>query len=217
MKKSKLLINLLLFMLCQNINAQSDIVSQLAEAVTDVTGSFMDNPYHHENTIKMHRNAKDLISSCEQLKRISKLGSMEYYQLQNMEKILKGLEHVTAGIIGNYPASVDGNDFEYLNNAFRAFHWTWSVIHDTEDIELYEYKKENFKMIIAKNKRPKLNGGDYNAVSYNCYAKSRYTKKDEVFMGKVLFGGNYQYVECCDDKTNYVPITKVTSKRGTKF
>jgi hypothetical protein len=91
------------------------------------------------------------------------------------------------------------------------------VLSSTPDIILYEYQKDGFKMVLAKNVRPKLNGGDYNAVSYQCYAKSRYSKKDEMFTGRVVFGGNYQFVNCGDDTVPYVKITKVTSKRGTNF
>ena len=91
------------------------------------------------------------------------------------------------------------------------------MLSSTPDIILYEYQKDGFKMVLAKNVRPKLNGGDYNAVSYQCYAKSRYSKKDEMFTGRVVFGGNYQFVNSGDDTVPYVKITKVTSKRGTNF
>lgn len=35
------------------IKAQSSDVQRLSDAVTQIVGSFMDNPYHHDNTIKI--------------------------------------------------------------------------------------------------------------------------------------------------------------------
>ena len=35
-----------------SLMAQSQIVSEMGEAVTNITGSFLDNPYHHSNTKK---------------------------------------------------------------------------------------------------------------------------------------------------------------------
>lgn len=36
------------------IKAQSSDVQRLSDAVTQIVGSFMDNPYHHDNTIKIY-------------------------------------------------------------------------------------------------------------------------------------------------------------------
>ena len=38
----------------QSISAQSQLVNEISNAVTELTGSFMDNPYHHSNTIKLY-------------------------------------------------------------------------------------------------------------------------------------------------------------------
>lgn len=215
--KKLIVLSLLALTSFLGINAQSQIVSQLSDAVTDLTGSFMDNPYHHSNTVKIYENTTKFNSLIKEMLEQAPFGSTDYYQLKNMQKILKGLEHITAGVNDRYPVSVDAEDFEALNSIFNAFGWTWSVLSSTPDIILYEYQKDGFKMVLAKNVRPKLNGGDYNAVSYQCYAKSRYSKKDEMFTGRVVFGGNYQFVNCGDDTVPYVKITKVTSKRGTNF
>lgn len=217
MIKRLILLSFIAFTSFLGINAQSQIVSQLSNAVTDLTGSFMDNPYHHSNTIKIYEHTTKFNSLIKEMLEQAPYGSTDYYQLKNMQKILKGLEHITAGVNDKYPDSVDAEDFEALNSIFNAFGWTWSVLSSTSDIILYEYQKEGFKMVLARNVRPKLNGGDYNAVSYRCYANSRYTNKDEMFTGRVLFGGNYQFVKCGDDTVPYVKITKVTSKRGMNF
>ena len=215
MKKHLFLIFVYVLIPFLGMNAQSQIVSQLSEAVIDLTGSFMDNPNHHDNTVKIFEHTRNFQSVIREMLVQAPYGSTDYYQLQNMQKLMNGLEHITAGIINRHPASVDANDFEALNAIFNGFGWTWSVLNSTPDIILYEYQKDNFRMVVARNIRPKLNGGDYNAVSYQCYEKSRYTKKDEMIMGRVVFGGNYQFVICGDDTVPYVKITKLTSKRGT--
>ena len=214
MKKVLLLITSATFILLQGMKAQSQIVMELSNGVTDLVGSFLDDPYHHDNTVNIYDLTKKAKTAVEELSRKAPYGSSDYYSLQNMQTILKVLEHITAGVLDRYPASVDANDFESLNPIFDSLGWNWKVIHSTSDIILYEYQKGLFKMVIAKNTLPKKNGGDYNAVSYNCYAWSRFTKKNEMFTGRVLFGGNCQFVECCDDKTKYTKITKVSSKRG---
>ena len=38
----------------QSLSAQSQLVNEMSNAVTELTGSFMDNPYHHSNTIKLY-------------------------------------------------------------------------------------------------------------------------------------------------------------------
>jgi hypothetical protein len=62
-----------------------------------------------------------------------------------MQKILKGLEHITAGVNDRYPASVDAEDFEALNSIFNAFGWTWSVLSSTPDIYYMNTKKTGLR------------------------------------------------------------------------
>lgn len=211
----------LLFVVCiaipfNRINAQSEIVSQLSKAVTEITGSFMDNPYHHDNSIKIFELSTQFQDAIKDMLRQAPIGSTDWYQLLNMQKIVNCLEHFTAGINNKYPSSIESKELNAFNTIFNGFGWTWKVLCSSEDIILYEYSKDRFKMVLAKNVRPKLDGGDYNAVSYQCYAKSRYTKKEEMFTGRVVFGDNYQFVCCCDDRIPYVKITKVVSKRGIR-
>ena len=91
------------------------------------------------------------------------------------------------------------------------------IKNDTEDIVFYEYSKDNFRMVLAKNIRPKKDGGDYNANSFSCYTWQPVYKEHYAFTSRVVFGGNYQFVEYGDDETKYKKISKVSSKRGTNF
>ncbi len=214
MKKKLLILLFIVGAQVLPVNGQSQIVSEFSEAVTDLTGSFMDNPYHHDNTVKVNEFATKFKSNTKELIDLAPYGSTDFSMLLNIQKILNSLEHITDGVLQRYPGGVSARDFEFFGTVFDAFGWTKSVISSTQDLILYEYRKDNFKMVLAKNLRPKLEGGDYNAVSYQCYSKDVFTKKDEIFTGRCVFGGDYQFVLCCDDKTKYTKITKVTSQRG---
>lgn len=213
--KQKLLILLLIALIpTASMNAQSQIVSEFSEAVVDLTGSFMDNPYHHDNTVKIYDLTTQFKKHAKELIDLAPYPSADFNMLLNIQKTLNCLEHLTAGVINRYPPGVHSKDFDFFKSVFDAFGWTCIVLHSTQDLILYEYHKDNFKMVIARNLRPRLDGGDYNAVSFQCYAKSRFTKKDEIFTGRCIFGDNYQFVLCGDDKVPYVKITKVTAQRG---
>lgn len=200
----------------QYAKAQSDIVTEFTDGVNNIVGSFMDNPYHHENTLKI----KDL---CDQNSKLTDemldqapYNSVDYDYLSNAKGMLKCLDQFTGSIAGYIRGGIDSGLFEYyFNPALNAFGWTWKVVKSTPDIILYEYSKENFKIMLAKNIRPKKDGGDYNEVSYSCYAWQKVYKENYVFCGRVIFGGDYQVVQFKDDSTtNYYTVTKLASYRG---
>jgi len=94
----------------------------------------------------------------------------------------------------------------------NAFGWTWEVIYVSKpDIVVYEYKKGGFKMALAKNIRFPQNTCD----TFWCYTWQPVYKEYYWFISRVVFGGDYQFIEYGDDMTNYKKITKVTSKRGS--
>lgn len=193
--------------------AQSSLVDEVGEAVTDFVGSFMDNPYHHANSLKLYKISGDLNKILDEMIDATPLGE-DFYRLLNMQKMIKSLEDITAGIAGRYPPGVKSSDFEIMNQIFDGFGWKRTVIFSTEDILFYEYRKDNFVMVLAKNIRPRKDEGDYNATSYNCYTWQPIYKEHYSFIGRVVFGDNYQFVECGDDETTFNKITKVTSRRG---
>lgn len=206
------------FFITLSSQAQSQLVADLADAVVDITGSFMDNPHHHANTVKIYDHIVKLKSVLDELhSQVPFEAKKDFYTILNMKKIQKSLEHITSGIVGHSPASVSATDFEELNPMFDAFGWKREIIYSTTDITLYKYSKDDFWMVFAKNTRPKKDGDDYNAVSYECYAWDSRSKKDVYFMGRIVFGGNYQFVNCNDDEIKSKEITKVTSKRGNTF
>jgi len=207
----------------QLLSAQSQLANEMSNAVTELTGSFMDNPYHHSNTIKLYgltqqfKKTADEVYS-EALYSNHPQASSDLPYLRNMKGILKCLDFVVANIAGYSRGGIDAAEWEGMfHYIMPGFGWTYKVIHSTEDIVFYEYRKDNFRMVLAKNIRPKKDGGDYNANSFSCYTWQPVFKKHYAFTSRVVFGGNYQFVEYGDDETKYKKISKVSSKRGTDF
>ena len=196
------------------LEAQSPIVEEMMEAVTEITGSFMDNPYHHDNSQKIYEFSGRFKGILEEMYRRTLLeAGDDLVYISNLMSIIRSIEHITAGIVGHYPASVEAVDFEILNPVFDAFGWSRSLIFTQADLLFYEYQKGNFRMVLVKNRLPRKDGGDYNAYQYECYTQDVRNHKEEIFIGRYIFGGNYQFVECGDDKTNYKVISKVTCHR----
>ena len=207
----------------QSLSAQSQLVNEMSNAVTELTGSFMDNPYHHSNTIKLYdltqrfKKTTDEVYS-EALCSSHPQASSDLPYLRNMKGILKCLDFVVANIAGYSRGGIDATEWEGIfHYIMPGFGWTYKVIHSTEDIVFYEYTKDNFRMVMAKNIRPKKEGGDYNACGFSCYTYIPRFKEHHSFLKRIVFGGNYQFVEYGDDETRYKKISKVSSKRGNTF
>lgn len=199
------------------IKAQQRDIAELSDAVIEVTGSFMDNPYHHSNTLKIYELTNQLKDILEDLYRKVPDGE-DYYQISNMRRIVACLDFVTANIKGRSKGGIDATEWEStFHPIMTGFGWTWTIIHSTSDIVFYEYRKDNFKMVLAKNVRPKKKSGDYNANSFSCYTWEPIRKIHHEFTTRFVFGGNYQFVEYGDDETKYIKISKVTSKIGTNY
>lgn len=206
----------------QSLSAQSQMIDLMSTALTDLTGSFLDNPYHHSNTIKLYdltqefkKNTDEVYSKALYSNHPQAISDLPF--LRNIKCILNCLEFVVANISG-YSATVDAMEWEEMfHHIMPEFGWTYKVIHSTDDVVFYEYSKDNFRMVLAKNIRPKKEGGDYNANSFSCYTWQPVYKEYYAFTSRVVFGGNYQFVEYGDDETKYKIISKVSSKRGTDF
>lgn len=207
----------------QLLSAQSQLINELTNAVTEFTGSFMDNPNHHSNTIKIYdltqklKKTTDEIYS-EALYSNHPQASSDLPYLRNVKGILNCLDFIVANIAGYSRGGIDAIEWEKtFHYIMPGFGWTYKVIHSTEDIVFYEYTKDNFRMVLAKNIRPKKEGGDYNACGFSCYTYIARLKEQHAFLKRIVFGGDYQFVEYGDDETRYTKISKVSSKRGNSL
>ena len=207
------------FVLCQTVWSQSQVVRDMSNAVTELTGSFFDNPYHHANTVKVNNLAQQFKGTLEELyRRVPREAEADFYAILNMRKIVKCLDFITANISGYSRGGCDAAEWEAtINQIMPRFGWTWKVIHSTEDIVFYEYSKGSFKMVLAKNILPKKDYGDYNAVAFACDTWDQRLKRVTSGTRRIVFGGNYQFVSYGDNETSYNKISKVASKRGTSF
>ena len=201
------------------MNAQSQVVRDMTNALTELTGSFLDNPYHHSNTVKVNDLTQQFKSTIDEMYRqVPREAETDFYAILNMKKIIKSLDFITANISGYSRGGYDAADWEAtFNTIMPSFGWTWKVIHSTEDIIFFEYSKDNFKMVLAKNILPKKDSGDYNAVAFACDSWDPRLKRVTSGTRRVVFGGNYQFVTFGDDENIYNKISKVASKRGTSF
>lgn len=206
----------------QSLTAQSQMIDDMSNAVTELAGSFMDNPYHHSNTIKLYdvtrqfkETTDELFSQAIYSNHPQAKSDLPY--LTNMKVILECLDFVVANIAGYSRGGIDAVKWEgTFHDIMAGFGWTYRVIHSTDDIVFYEYCKENFRMVLAKNIRPKKDGADFNANTFSCFTWHPIYKKHQEFTSRVVFGGKYQFVEYGDDEVKYEKISKVSSKRGTE-
>lgn len=207
------------FVLCQTTWSQSQVVRDMTNALTELTGSFLDNPYHHSNTVKVNGLTQQFKSTIDEMYRqVPHEAETDFYAILNMKKIIKSLDFITANISGYSRGGYDAAEWEAtFNEIMPSFGWTWKVIHSTEDIIFFEYSKDNFKMVLAKNILPKKDYGDYNAVAFACDSWDPRLKRVTSGTRRVVFGGNYQFVTFGDDENKYNKISKVASKRGTSF
>ena len=214
----KYLLSLILFMLTFIPgSAQMRDVEEMADAFPDLMMSFIDNPYHHANTLKIHGMIEKFDDALKELSAESlQYGSQsDYYTVTNMQNLLRMLDFFTGNIAGYFRGSLSADDVEgTLNPIFKASGWTWRIIATTADLEFYEYANGLFKMVLVKNTRPQSNYGDYNYCSFKCYTWSPVTKENYWFVNKSVPGECYRFVEYGDDTHPYKKISKVTSERN---
>ena len=205
------------------IHAQSQMIKELQDAIHIHVGSFIDNPNHHSNTVKIYdaiQEARKLVDDLYNQALVSDhpQAKVDFPYLGRTKCVLNCLDFITANIAGYSRGGIESTEWEkYFHPLLVELGWTCEVIHSTSEIVFYEYSRENFKMVLAKNIRPKKDGGDYNANSFSCYVLLPGTKEHHAFLKRVVFGGDYQFVEYGDDETRYRKISKVSSKRGTSL
>lgn len=206
----------------QSLKAQSVIINEMINALTELTGSFMENPYHHSNTLEIYdltQQFKEVTDNAysEVLYSNSRVDSDLLY-LKNMKGILKCLDFITASVAGYIKGGIDATEWEAtFNPIMTEFGWRWKVLYSTEQIVFYEYSKDNFRMVLAKNILPKKDIEDYNAVAYSCDSWDSKWRRYTTGVRRIVFGGNYQFVIYGDDETEYKSISKVSSKRGSNI
>uniref|UniRef100_UPI004029AF68 hypothetical protein n=1 Tax=Segatella hominis TaxID=2518605 RepID=UPI004029AF68 len=205
------------------MKAQSENVQRLSDGVTQIVGSFMDNPYHHENTVKIYNLTQTFMKTVDEIydtaigySIYSDDAKNDLVYLRNLKGILECLDFITANIVGYSRNGMETVKMDtYFNNMISSFGWTREVVYSSvPDLVVYEYCKDNFKMALVLNTRLKKEMSDFNCNRFECYTINPYNKQDYAFTVRYVFGGNYQFVVFGDDSQKYKKITKVTTHRG---
>jgi hypothetical protein len=204
------------------IYAQSENIGVFCDLVTETVGSFFDNPNHHSNTVKVNDLLKSDLKTCDELFSLAwDNNKSDVPYINNTRKIIKVSNQLVEAVAteGQFYCNVTEMD-KFLNPIFKAFNWQIIKICSCKDIEVYEYSKDLFKMIIVRNTRFESQSeyGDGNIVQYTCYHIDKF-KKLSWFLARTIGGGRCQMIQYKDDQSpqkGYQIIKKITSKRLTQ-
>lgn len=204
------------------IYAQSENIGAFCDLVEETVGSFFDNPNHHSNTVKVHDLLNSDLKTCDELFNLAyDNNKSDIPYINNTRKIITVSNQLIGAVAtdGQFYCNVTDMD-KFLNPIFKAFNWRIIKFCSCKDIEVYEYRKDLFKMIIVRNTRfeTKSEYGDGNIVEYTCYHIDKF-KKLSFFLKRTIGGGRCQMIQYKDDQSpqeGYQMIKKITSKRLTQ-
>lgn len=224
MKRILRTLTLLFILIPAKSLCQSQDVSFYQNMVIETIGSFLDNPYHHSNTVKVHQLLKSQKELGDELFRTAwnhNRNDCDY--ITNTTNLIRITDQLIGHISDDGPVRWSSKDMIIIDPILSAFGWSKTTLCSCEDVEVYQYTKDNFKMSIVHNTRPKSENGYYehfNSVSFKLYDKSAYSKKIEYYYQGIVFGDHYQIVQYRDDSNTRSPyhnILKVTSNRSGKI
>ena len=220
MKMLFIVIMLFTTLLTPCINAQTPQTRQYCDLVTNTLGSFLDNPFHHQNTLKVKALLDQQKKVGEEMRdaawNYNQHGDIPYYN--NSLKLIKTfsvfIDNIAGGGYGS--PSVDNTDMvDIVDPILKSFGWEKKLLCSCQYIEIYQYKKDSFKMTMVKNTLPY----DWTKfVSYKMYHIDPFTKKMSPIYTHLLSDGTCQLINYKDDDnkyTIYFAIKKVESRRGS--
>ena len=137
------------------IHAQSQMIKELQDAIHTHVGSFIDNPNHHSNTVKIYdaiQEARKLVDDLYNQALVSDhpQAKVDFPYLGRTKCVLNCLDFITANIAGYSRGGIESAEWEqYFHPLLVELGWTCEVIHSTSEIIFYEYSREQFKMVLA--------------------------------------------------------------------
>lgn len=237
MKRIKEPILFLLMILCMPLQAQDMFDESLRELeklnniTYDYVASFLRYPSNHENTIKVFNGLQDLskIYDDQYEKRFELLSRFDNYKtrkyvdlIEKNKHLIDAIDEIVGCAAGYVRSGIESAVFDQmLKPLFDSFGWTCKIIPvECQDIVFFEYSKDDYKMLLAYNTRPKENNfeanmrGKYNDNQVECYTYYKAYRETNRFMSLVVRGGKYRLVEYKDNKeTKYHNLTKAYSTR----
>lgn len=205
--------------------SQSYNVRLYCNLVTETVGSFFDNPYHHSNTEKVHKLLEEQLETGDELFKIAwDYNRSDCQYIKNSIDIIKLIDQLVGEISGSRTVRWDSSEMRIIDPILSAFGWQKTMLCTCEDLEVFQYKKDEFKMVLAHNTRPKPYKDyvlDLNWVNYKLYHIDPYTKKMSYFYQSLIEGDRYQLVQYKDDnnarRSSYRAIKKATSRRSSEM
>lgn len=204
-----------------NIRAQSAQAEIFSNIVIETIGSFLDNPFHHSNTIKIEKLLKEQEKANEKLCDYAWKQQEDYRYYRNTLRMIKVFYKFVDYVTNNYSiVSWDSEDMEQIvDPILKSFDWEKTLLCSCQYIEVYKYQKENFKMTVVHNTLPSQGkyASYFSFVSYKLYHINPLTNKLSTFMTHICADGEYQVIQYKDDtNTNrgYRSVKKVESRRG---
>lgn len=205
-------------------------LEQLNNKVTDCLCSFLSYPERHDNTVIVFDKIKLLREHCDKYlsqrstliaKAPNRQGAHEIStfmdQVENLKIVLDGFDKIIGQIAGYSRVGIESPLFEdCMMPLFESI--GWNIIHLSQkspNIELYEFTKGSFKMLIGKNTLPLSNySKTYNDIEVTLFTYWQQYREEAPFLKVIMRGGKYRLLQYCDDSNpTYHKVTKVTSIR----
>jgi len=206
--------------------SQSQNIKLYSDLVIETIGSFFDNPFHHSNTEKVHKLLEYQLKTGDELWDMAwEYNQSDCYYIKNTMDLIKIVDQLIGEIAGEGSTfRWDSNEMKIMAPILSAFGWQKTTLCTCEDLEVYQYKKDDFKMVLAHNTRPKVYSEcslDLNWVNYKLYHINPYTKKMAYCYQRIIRGDRYQLVQYKDDdncrRSSYYAIKKATSRRSSEM
>ena len=231
MKKYLQLIFLLLNLSLTNSVCAQDMFDESLETIekfnnlfVDEVGSFLDDPYNHQNSLRVFEKVKefneiykDLQSKkYEVLSKWDNYKTRKYYDsIDKMQAIAEAFEELLRPIAGYADRGIDGPEMEILlEPLFESMGWKKRMINVVcDDAYFCEYEYGDFKMMFVKNTRSKT---DYSRGVNNTIIVD-FTYENPYGPGGTYYvaGGVYRMIQLKDsENTIYRKLLKAKSKKS---
>ncbi len=231
MKKYLQLIFVLLNLSLTNYVCAQDMFDESLETIekfnnlfVDEVGSFLDDPYNHQNSLRVFEKMKefndiykDLQSKkYEVLSKWDNYKTRKYYDsIDKMQAIAEAFEELLRPIAGYAGRGIDGAEMEILlEPLFESMGWKKRMINVVcDDAYFCEYERGDFKMMFVKNTRSK---SDYSRGINNTIIVD-FTYENAYGAGGAYYvaGGVYRMIQLKDSENIiYRKLLKANSKKS---
>lgn len=214
--------------LCQTSYEIQQQADKFKNYVLDYCSSFLSYPFYHSNTLKVHNGIKVLKEQSEKMlaDKYTVLQESNYLQalvrfyedIETQKLYIDAFEQIVGSIAGYSRTGIEAPIFETcIIPLFQELGWSIRQLpQKSQGIELYEYSKGSFVMLIMKNtlSPPNYSLNIYNDIEATLYTYWHEYRKEAPFFSCIIRGNKYRLIQYYDDSSpSYHRVSKVTSKR----